>query len=105
MPQSLVKNVRHLFSAKLYMHANYRNSNYNHIEACSNGEIRLEGGSTNNEGRVEMCRNRCWGTIQAKNPSLVGEAVCQSLYILCFYMHTSYITTITPTLKLALMER
>ena len=31
--------------------------------ACSNGEIRLEGGSTLYEGRVEICRNQQWGTV------------------------------------------
>ena len=31
--------------------------------ACTNGEIRLEGGSTLYEGRVEICRNQQWGTV------------------------------------------
>ena len=31
--------------------------------ACSNGEIRLEGGSSLYEGRVEICRNQQWGTV------------------------------------------
>ena len=31
--------------------------------ACSNGEIRLEGGSSLYEGRVEICRNQHWGTV------------------------------------------
>ena len=31
--------------------------------ACSNGEIRLEGGSSLYEGRVEICRNQQWGSV------------------------------------------
>lgn len=31
--------------------------------ACSNGELRLEGGSNAYEGRVEVCRNQAWGTV------------------------------------------
>ena len=30
---------------------------------CSNGEIRLVNGNTDNEGRVEVCRNSVWGTV------------------------------------------
>ena len=31
--------------------------------ACSNGDIRLIGGSTDFEGRVEICNNAVWGTV------------------------------------------
>ena len=31
--------------------------------ACSNGEIRLAGGTSVTNGRVEICRNQQWGTI------------------------------------------
>ena len=30
---------------------------------CSDGEVQLVGGSTPNEGRVEICINQAWGTI------------------------------------------
>ena len=30
---------------------------------CENGELRLMGGSTEFEGRVEMCWNEEWGTV------------------------------------------
>ena len=30
---------------------------------CSDGDIRLVGGSTDNEGLVEICVNNMWGTI------------------------------------------
>ena len=30
---------------------------------CSDGDVRLEGGLTEYEGRVEICINQVWGTI------------------------------------------
>ena len=31
--------------------------------ACNTGEVRLMGGSNDNEGRVEVCLNNQWGTV------------------------------------------
>ena len=33
------------------------------IDACSNGDIRLMGGKTIREGRVEICFNNIWGSV------------------------------------------
>ena len=30
---------------------------------CTEGDIRLVNGQTDSEGRVEVCRNRVWGTV------------------------------------------
>ena len=32
-------------------------------ETCSNDDVRLQGGIDMREGRVEVCRNRTWGTV------------------------------------------
>ena len=33
------------------------------FSVCSNGDIRLIGGTGSNEGRVEVCQNKNWGTV------------------------------------------
>ena len=30
---------------------------------CTTGDVRLRGGATNKEGRVELCWNEAWGTV------------------------------------------
>ena len=32
-------------------------------EACTNGDVRLVNGATENEGRVEFCQDSLWGTV------------------------------------------
>ena len=49
------------------------------ILGCTNGEIRLVGGSTNREGRVEVCVNGHWGTVCSNNQEGMAEAVCSRL--------------------------
>ena len=34
-----------------------------YVEICDDGQIRLSGGATELEGRVEICFNETWGTI------------------------------------------
>ena len=43
---------------------------------CTDETQRLEGGSTDREGRVEVCVDGCWGTVQTSQPRRVAEAVC-----------------------------
>ena len=45
----------------------HMNSNHFFAAPCSNGEIRLSGGSLPYEGRVEVCQNNIWGVICTNN--------------------------------------
>ena len=31
--------------------------------SCNTGDVRLQGGTSNDEGRVELCMNSVWGTV------------------------------------------
>jgi deleted-in-malignant-brain-tumors protein 1 len=47
---------------------------------CSNGEIRLVDGKVPNEGRVEICLNKVWGTICSSSWSIVDSNIaCRQL--------------------------
>ena len=46
---------------------------------CTNKEIRLVGGSTNREGRLEVCIDGRWGTVCDNSQSGVAGAVCSHL--------------------------
>ena len=52
---------------------------YNHSDNCTDGEIRLAGGSTNREGRVEVCLDGRWGTVCNNSQEGIAEAVCSQL--------------------------
>ena len=47
-----------LFISKFYLLANTTV-----YSSCSNGDVRLVGGSTDNEGNVQICYNNAWGSI------------------------------------------
>ncbi len=47
---------------------NFCTFNYNFViffllVFCRNGDIRLQGGTTQYEGRVEICNSEAWGTV------------------------------------------
>ena len=56
---------------------------------CSDGDVRLEGGSTEYEGRVEICLKQVWGTICSRSFAVQswynrwgvadGRVVCKQL--------------------------
>ena len=43
--------------------------------ACMDGDVRLVGGVTDNEGTVEVCLNNAWGTICHNSWSSVDASV------------------------------
>ncbi len=48
------------------------------IVDCINGTPKLVGGSTDSEGRVEVCVGGRWGTVQTNQFLEVAEIVCRS---------------------------
>ena len=50
------------------------------FSGCSDGEVRLIGGTNELEGRVEVCINRAWGTVCDNNwDTLDGNVICKQL--------------------------
>ena len=48
--------------------------------SCNDGGVRLAGGDTANEGRVEVCYDRVWGSVCDSYWSNINAAiVCQQL--------------------------
>ena len=53
--------------------------------SCNNGDLRLTGGSSPNEGRLEVCLNGAWGSVcDSENLFTMDEAVvaCRQLDLL-----------------------
>ncbi len=46
---------------------------------CTDGEIRLVNRTNSREGRVEVCVDGRWGTVQTNNPGELAQTVCESL--------------------------
>ena len=65
---------------------------------CTDRAIRLVGGSTANEGRVEVCINNAWGTITYFEGSAAGT-VCNQLGYLTSGISTVLFTLITVIIR------
>ncbi len=48
------------------------------IADCTDGTIRLVGGSTGREGQVEVCVGGRWGTVQTNQSLEVAQSICTS---------------------------
>ena len=50
---------------------------------CTNGDVRLSGGSSSSEGYVQVCINNAWGSVCGSNwDSQDGNVVCGQLGLL-----------------------
>ena len=50
------------------------------LSGCAEGEIRLAGGASSTEGRVEICLNDAWGTVCGRNWSTTeADVACRQL--------------------------
>ena len=48
--------------------------------SCRDGDVRLQGGSNNTLGRVEVCLNNAWGTVcNARFGTSDARVICQQL--------------------------
>ena len=67
---------------------------------CEDGDVRLVGGSTQYEGRVEVCINQVWGTVCSSSSwwwswyyNYNGNVICRQLghmelgIIILYYFH------------------
>ena len=68
---------------------------------CQNGQLRLAGGTSVNEGRVEICFNETWGTIcDDVWDDLDATVVCSSLG----YSRFSMLLIVCTTLMIAWLD-
>ena len=50
------------------------------VQSCTNGDVRLVGGTVPSQGRVEVCLSQVWGTVTDDGFSTVdARVVCRQL--------------------------
>ena len=68
------KAIKRLFTYRLL------SQTFTHIAGCQRGDIKLVDGSSQNEGRVEICIDNQWGTVTDDGwSSNDAKVVCRQL--------------------------
>ena len=58
----------------------YYTAPVNATKPCTNGDVRLAGGLSSNQGRVEICYNNQWGTVCDNSfNNIDARVVCRQL--------------------------
>ena len=52
-----------LFHTSLFIFLHFLIANTTQYSNCTDGDVRLVGGGTNNEGNVQMCYKNTWGSV------------------------------------------
>ena len=69
---------------------------YKYIHRCTDGEVRLVGGSNETEGTVEVCHNKTWGMVSGQGWGEEDARVtCRQLQFSVEGMHCTCIMSLS----------
>ena len=72
----------------------------NVTKPCTNGDVRLAGGLSSNQGRVEICYNNQWGTVCDNSfNNIDASVVCRQLGFPAIGEQVQNITGSDPVFK------
>ena len=72
--------MRKFINKRTFINKNSLLANKTEYDSCPDGDIRLVGGSTDNEGNFQICYNNAWGSVCDDNWVIAGSnVVCRQL--------------------------